>query len=260
MTPTPLLVLGLGNLLLRRRRRSARPPSRGSTATARRPTGVRVLDGGTLGLALLPYLEDADDVILVDAIRDDAPAGRLRAAGRRRGGAGRPATGSRRTRSASPTCSTARGWRGRYPRRLVLLGLVPLDLELGSSAPRGRAPAPGAGRASRRRSAALGMRSLADRTSERRCSGSWRCRSRSRAVGPRRRPARAVPRHAVPEERLRSREARARGRAVPRALRPLPRRPRGRAGVRREGLSNPPARLHRPATGAGGPLRAGSSS
>ena len=49
--------------------------SRGSTRLEP-PDGVRVLDGGTLGLVAAAYLEDADDVILVDAIRADAPAGR----------------------------------------------------------------------------------------------------------------------------------------------------------------------------------------
>jgi hypothetical protein len=33
------------------------------------PAGALVLDGGTLGLSLLPYLESADALILVDAIR-----------------------------------------------------------------------------------------------------------------------------------------------------------------------------------------------
>ncbi len=41
------------------------------------PDGVQVLDGGTLGLALLPYLEDAERAILVDAIEIDAPPGTL---------------------------------------------------------------------------------------------------------------------------------------------------------------------------------------
>ena len=35
------------------------------------PDGVKVLDGGTLGLSLLPYLEDAESAILVDAIAAD---------------------------------------------------------------------------------------------------------------------------------------------------------------------------------------------
>ena len=71
-----LLVLGLGNLL-------CGDDGVGAVAASMLldewdpPDGAKVLDGGTLGLALLPYLEDADDVILLDAILADAPAGSL---------------------------------------------------------------------------------------------------------------------------------------------------------------------------------------
>jgi hydrogenase maturation protease len=71
---TPLIVLGLGNVLLE-------DDGVGVAAvTLLRdgydvPAGVRILDGGTLGLSLLPYLEEAEVLILVDAIRADAPPG-----------------------------------------------------------------------------------------------------------------------------------------------------------------------------------------
>jgi len=69
-----LLVLGLGNLLLG-------DDGLGAAAVAQLerefdiPPDVRVADGGTLGLALLGLLAESDHVILVDAIREDAPAG-----------------------------------------------------------------------------------------------------------------------------------------------------------------------------------------
>src|SRR5574341_490099 len=69
-----LVVLGLGNVLLE-------DDGIGAAAVAllleryEVPSGARVLDGGTLGLSLLPYLEDADSVILVDAIRAEASPG-----------------------------------------------------------------------------------------------------------------------------------------------------------------------------------------
>jgi hydrogenase maturation protease len=103
---TPLLVLGLGNVLLA-------DDGVGSAAVTElrdryEPCdGARVLDGGTLGLSLLPYLDQADIVILVDAIRADAPPGslvRLQATTW-----ARPwRRACRRIRSALPTCSTAR--------------------------------------------------------------------------------------------------------------------------------------------------------
>ena len=59
---TPLLILGLGNVL-------CADDGAGVVAVARLlqrwqgPNGVRILDGGTLGLALLPELQDADRAI-----------------------------------------------------------------------------------------------------------------------------------------------------------------------------------------------------
>ena len=89
----------------RRGRRRGRAPARAVRAA---PAGVLVLDGGTLGLSLLPYLQQA---------RTRDPRRRHRAPTRRPArSCVSPATTSRprrriacrRTRSASPTCSTAR--------------------------------------------------------------------------------------------------------------------------------------------------------
>lgn len=71
-----VLVLGLGNVLLG-------DDGLGAAAIAcierdfRIPPGVRLEDGGTLGLSLLGLLADSDHVILVDAVRADAPPGTL---------------------------------------------------------------------------------------------------------------------------------------------------------------------------------------
>ena len=73
---TPLLVLGLGNVLLE-------DDGVGAAAVSllleryKVPPGVQVLDGGTLGLSLLPYLNAADAVILIDAVRAEGPPGSL---------------------------------------------------------------------------------------------------------------------------------------------------------------------------------------
>ncbi|MGA7870610.1 MAG: hydrogenase maturation protease [Candidatus Binatus sp.] len=74
--PDELLVLGLGNILLR-------DDGLGAAAVARLernyniPPRVRVADGGTLGLALLGLFAESEHVILVDAVRVDAPPGTL---------------------------------------------------------------------------------------------------------------------------------------------------------------------------------------
>ena len=104
---TPLLILGLGNVLLE-------DDGVGSAAVRAlldryvAPADVRVLDGGTLGLSLLPYVDAADAVILVDAVKAEAAPGtscvltattwRLRS----------PRV-CRRIRLASLTCWTAHG-------------------------------------------------------------------------------------------------------------------------------------------------------
>lgn len=124
-----LLILGLGNLL-------CTDDGVGVVAvqaiagTRVMPEGVRAMDGGTLGLSLLPYLEDAEAAILVDAIEIDAPPGTLvRLEGEEVG----PAVAARLSVhqvGVSDLIEAAR-WRGRIPPKLVLLGVVPETTELG---------------------------------------------------------------------------------------------------------------------------------
>ena len=125
---TPLLVLGLGNLLLE-------DDGVGAAAVAlllecyETPRGVRVLDGGTLGLSLLPYVEVADAVILVDAVRTEEPPGSFV---RLDGDDVPPAVVTRLSPHQVGVADLLDGarWLGRYPDRLVLLGLVPASMEL----------------------------------------------------------------------------------------------------------------------------------
>jgi len=126
---TRLLVLGLGNPL-------CGDDGLGVAAVAelaRRyqpPAGAVVLDGGTLGLSLLPFLEDAEDAILVDAVRGDGPPGALV---RLAGADVRPAVEARLSvhQVGVSDLIGAADLLGRLPRRLVLVGLVPATLDLG---------------------------------------------------------------------------------------------------------------------------------
>jgi hydrogenase maturation protease len=124
-----LLVLGLGNVLLR-------DDGLGVTAVTAlidrydRPEGVRILDGGTLGLSLLPAVEQADRLILVDAIQgDSAPGDFVRLTGDDVG----PAVSSRLSPHQVGVADLLDGarWLDRYPSPVVLLGLVPESTDLG---------------------------------------------------------------------------------------------------------------------------------
>lgn len=124
----PLLILGLGNVL-------CADDGLGVAAVAqlkRRytlPPAVRILDGGTLGLALMSVFEDSQDAILVDAIQADEPPGSLV---RLDGEAVAAAVRTRLSVHQIGVADLLEGLRlvGAYPRSLLLLGLVPESLEL----------------------------------------------------------------------------------------------------------------------------------
>jgi hydrogenase maturation protease len=127
------LVLGLGNVLCgddglgvvaveRLRRRFVPPPD------------LSLVDGGTLGLSLLPMIEDAGEVWILDAVAADAPPGTLVALA---GEAVEPALRERLSphQIGVADLMDALHWRGTWPARVRVLGLVPecFDLRVGLS-------------------------------------------------------------------------------------------------------------------------------
>ena len=124
-----LLVLGLGNVL-------CGDDGLGVAATeilGRRyelPDSARVLDGGTLGLALMSHIRSFHDVILVDAVRGEGPPGTLV---RLVGDEVAPAARHRLSVHQVGVADLLDGLRllDEYPSNLVLLGLVPETLTLG---------------------------------------------------------------------------------------------------------------------------------
>lgn len=70
------LVLGLGNILLGDEGLGVRVVER-LLKRYEFPEGVRVMDGGTLGLDLLPYLEEASRLLVIDAVQARRPPGTL---------------------------------------------------------------------------------------------------------------------------------------------------------------------------------------
>jgi hydrogenase maturation protease len=133
-----LLVLGLGNVLLS-------DDGVGIEAVERLKDGyviphdVRVVDGGTLGLALLDELVRAKAVILVDAVQLDEPPGTIVTI---RGADVEPTARLRLSPhqvGVSDLLCAAR-FLDRLPRSIVLMGVVPQTIELGvgCSGPVGR--------------------------------------------------------------------------------------------------------------------------
>jgi len=100
------------------------------------PDALSLVDGGTLGLALLSTLEDAEEVWILDAVRAEAPPGSLvRLDGEAVESALRERLSPHQVGVAD--LLDALHWRDRWPARLRVLGLVPDDLRLhvGLSAP-----------------------------------------------------------------------------------------------------------------------------
>jgi len=124
-----LLVLGLGNLICRDD--GVGPLMVERLAAGWEPAaGAEVADGGTLGLSLMPLVERAERLLLVDAIAADAPPGTLvRLAGEEVG----PAVAQRLSPHQIGVADLLDGLRliDRLPSRVILLGLVPESLGLG---------------------------------------------------------------------------------------------------------------------------------
>ncbi len=126
------LVLGLGNPIMG-------DDGLGLAALARLardwdlPPSVSLVDGGTWGMNLLPQIETADQLILLDAIRAGTPPGTLVVIERDE----LPRYFSLKispTRSTSARC-WAGGSRAGYslPAAAVAIGAEPLEVELGTS-------------------------------------------------------------------------------------------------------------------------------
>lgn len=78
----PLLVLGIGNILLRDEGAGVlvirELEARVAGGSLQLPADVRLLDGGTLGLDLLPIISDARALVIVDAVDFRSDPGTVR--------------------------------------------------------------------------------------------------------------------------------------------------------------------------------------
>jgi hydrogenase maturation protease len=92
---------------------------------------LEILDGGTIGLALLPEVEQADALVIVDAAEIDEPPGSVRVF--LDDEVDRHLSGKRRSvhEVAVIDLLAAAGIRGRRPRRCALVAIQPASTDLG---------------------------------------------------------------------------------------------------------------------------------
>jgi len=124
-----ILVLGLGNILLQDEGLGVRAVER-MAARYQLPPDVQVMDGGVMGLDLLPYLEGISHLLITDAVQTGQPAGSLV----RLEGEAIPAAlqvkMSMHQVGLQELLALA-GFQGTLPEQVVLWGLEPASLEWG---------------------------------------------------------------------------------------------------------------------------------
>lgn len=124
-----ILVLGLGNILLQDEGLGVRAVER-MAARYRLPPDVQVVDGGVMGLDLLPYLEGVSHLLITDAVQTGQPAGSLV----RLEGEAIPAALQVKMsmhQVGLQELMALAGFQGTLPEQLVLWGLEPASLEWG---------------------------------------------------------------------------------------------------------------------------------
>lgn len=74
--PAKILVLGVGNILLQDEGLGVRAVEQ-LQVKYNLPQDVQIVDGGVMGLDLLPYIENADFLLIVDAVKVGRPGASL---------------------------------------------------------------------------------------------------------------------------------------------------------------------------------------
>lgn len=95
------------------------------------PAGVSVVDVGTPGLDLTPYLANADAVILVDTVKSEAPAGTLRVYARETLFRMAPRPRMSPHDPGLTEALMALSLADSAPRSITLVGIVPGSVEMG---------------------------------------------------------------------------------------------------------------------------------
>ncbi len=125
---TNILVLGIGNLLWADEGFGVRC-AEALAAQYQLPPGVVVMDGGTQGLYLLPYVQEARHLLVFDAVDYGLPPGTMKIVE----GDEVPRYMGAKKMSLHQTCFqeviAAAALTGKLPEAMVLIGVQPVDLE-----------------------------------------------------------------------------------------------------------------------------------
>lgn len=126
--PRRVLVLGIGNILWGDEGFGVRAVERFHSLYSV-PEGVTVLDGGTQGLYLVHFVNEADDLIIFDAIDYGLEPGAMKIV---KDAEVPKFTGAKKMslhQTGFQEVLSAADLMGSYPERLTLIGCQPLDLE-----------------------------------------------------------------------------------------------------------------------------------
>jgi len=124
-----ILLLGLGNILLQDEGLGVRAAEL-LASRYRLPPDVQVMDGGVMGLDLLPHLEGVSHLLITDAVQTGQPPGSLV----RLEGEAIPAALSLKMsmhQVGLQELLALAGFQGTLPEQVVLWGLEPASLEWG---------------------------------------------------------------------------------------------------------------------------------
>jgi len=127
---TKVLVMGIGNTLLQDDGVGVHVTERFKSSREPEPN-LEILDGGTIGLSLLPEIEDADAVIIVDASEIGERPGAMKIF--HNGEIDQQLSGKRRSvhEVALYDLFSAAAIRGRSPQQRVLIAIQPASTEWG---------------------------------------------------------------------------------------------------------------------------------
>jgi hydrogenase maturation protease len=124
-----ILVLGLGNILLQDEGLGVRALER-LTARYCLPEEVQAIDGGVMGLDLLPYLEGVTHLVILDAVQTGQPPGTLVRLEGEETPAALAVKMSMHQVGLQELLAVSR-FQGHLPPRVVLWGMEPASLEPG---------------------------------------------------------------------------------------------------------------------------------